>query len=98
MKSFFNKLQLILTIQCARAAELTSESLERPLELHERAALRGHILGCWSCRQFEKQIQFLHTAFAQMKRDEIASLAQGEQLDEAFKQRLKQLTRDDLSD
>lgn len=90
MKNVFKKIHLILTIQCDKAAQLTSESLERKLRLHERLAIRGHQLGCWSCRQFEKQLRFMRNALRHLKEDETAD-GQAVSVDPAFKQRLKSL-------
>ncbi len=96
MASFVEKLNLILTIQCQRASELISESFERKLLLHERLALRGHIVVCWSCRQFEKHLRLIRLAFRKLDQQEKQELAAtmgdpANQMDESFKQRLKQL-------
>ena len=93
MASIIYKLKLILTIQCERASELTSESFERKLLLHERLALQGHVLVCWSCRQFGKQLRLISQAFQklhQLEKEEMAS-KQATRLDDAFKKHLKQL-------
>ncbi len=91
MQTLYQQLQLILTIECGRASQLTSESFERKLLRHERWALWFHKLSCWSCRQFERQLRFLREAVQRLERAEQQSLAAGETLDPDFKQRLKQL-------
>ncbi len=48
-------------MNCTRATRLASESLERPLQLHERFGLRLHLMMCSGCRCFEQQAQQLST-------------------------------------
>lgn len=61
--SLIKKTRLILTIQCDEASLLTSESFDRKLAFHERLAVAGHRIVCWSCRQFEKQLRVMRDAF-----------------------------------
>ncbi|HES75658.1 MAG TPA: hypothetical protein ENO09_01470 [bacterium] len=42
-------------MNCTRATRLVSESLERPLQLHERVGLRLHLMMCSGCRCFDEQ-------------------------------------------
>ncbi len=91
MLTIFRQLHLILTLTCGRASQLTSDSFERKLLRHERWALTVHKLSCWSCRQFERQLNFLRDALQRIHQREHRSLAKGETLDPAFKQQLKQL-------
>jgi len=48
-------------MNCTRATRLASESLERPLQLHERLGLRLHLMMCSGCRCFDEQAQQLST-------------------------------------
>jgi hypothetical protein len=89
--TILRQLHLILTITCGRASQLTSDSFERKLLRHERWALKIHKLSCWSCRQFERQLHFVRNALQRIRQREQLSLDQGEKLDPAFKQQLKQL-------
>lgn len=42
-------------MNCTRATRLASESLDRPLQLHERVGLRLHLMMCSGCRCFDQQ-------------------------------------------
>ncbi len=46
-------------MNCNRATRLTSESLERPLQRHERLGLRLHLMMCSGCRCFDQQARQL---------------------------------------
>ena len=59
---FFSAAKLILTLECDESTRLVSEGLDRKLSLTERWAVRMHAVGCWSCRRFHRQLQFLHHA------------------------------------
>jgi hypothetical protein len=47
-------------LNCYEASRLLSESQERRLILKERISLKVHTLMCSGCRNFEKQMHFLH--------------------------------------
>lgn len=85
------KLRLVLTISCEQASQLTSESFERSLGWHENAALRGHTLVCWSCRQFEKQLKFIRLAMQTSAQRETQEVESGPVLPNATKDKLKSL-------
>lgn len=95
MKKITQKIRLILMIQCEEASRLSSESLERPLQLHERVAIQGHHWVCWSCRQFASQIRFMRNAFRQLSAQESTDLESGPELEPEFKERLKNLRLSD---
>ena len=76
--NWFTKLNLVLIIRCEQVAELTSDAQDRRLHWHERLAVRGHQISCWSCRQFEKHLQFLSQAMIRLKRIEQESVALSE--------------------
>lgn len=56
-------LRWVLTLRCEAASELTSRSMDEPLSLLEGLALRGHLLGCGSCRRFRRQVGWIRSAF-----------------------------------
>ena len=92
MPSFIGKIRLILTIGCDDASQLASEATERRLAWYERWALRGHLLCCWSCRQFSRQIRFLSSAMRRLSdRESLPTDDESLRLDEAAKTRLKSL-------
>ena len=49
-------------LTCQEASELVSQSLDRRLRLHERWAVRLHLLICTACTRFKRQAEFLHHA------------------------------------
>jgi len=48
---------------------LISASFERKLTRGERLAVKLHVLCCWSCRRFRRQILFLREAIRRRKVD-----------------------------
>ena len=62
MRQTLATLRMILTMRCGAASALSSARLDRPLNLAERLALRGHLLACGSCRAFHRQVARLREA------------------------------------
>lgn len=48
-----------MTFSCKHAAQLLSESMDRPLSRRERFGLRFHLLVCGLCRTYRKQLRLL---------------------------------------
>ncbi|MBR0565871.1 zf-HC2 domain-containing protein [Azoarcus sp. L1K30] len=46
-------------LTCKEATRLSSEALDRELNLRERLSLRMHILMCTGCTNFEEQMRHL---------------------------------------
>ena len=92
------KVQLILTIRCEEASQLVSESFERKLSWHERLAIKGHALVCWSCRQFAAQLKFLRSAMSNSRGREAEDLVSGPTMPDATRQRLKSLKLEEAED
>ncbi|MGB7327797.1 MAG: hypothetical protein WBD31_23165 [Rubripirellula sp.] len=82
-----NRLLMILTLKCDRASELMSESLDRRLRLHERVALRGHLVACRSCPMLKRQLGLIRRISG---RNSAPNLL----MSEAAKQRCKSAIRD----
>jgi hypothetical protein len=78
-------------MRCPEADALTSESLDRNLDLSERLALRMHRMVCHSCRQFKKQLQFVRRSCQVLQEREQAQLESGPSLEPEVKERLKRL-------
>lgn len=53
-------------IDCKRASQLISQSLDRRLTFLERFSLRIHTLVCDPCRRFAEQLRTLRDAFKRM--------------------------------
>lgn len=53
-------------LSCKQASQIISQSLDRPLTMRERFALKLHLLICKYCKRFSQQIQTLRVAMNQM--------------------------------
>ena len=53
-------------LSCRQASQLISQSLDRPLTLRERFALKLHLTICKYCKRFGQQIQTLLLAVTKM--------------------------------
>ena len=93
MSRFFEKLHLILTIKCDQVSRLQSDSFERRLLPHEVWAVRLHVVGCWSCRQFRRHLETLSEAFRRIpcRGAEGESEAPADRLSEEAKQRMRRV-------
>jgi hypothetical protein len=49
-------------ISCQKATELASHSLDRPLNLWEKVALKTHLKICLQCKKYHQQLLTLHEA------------------------------------
>lgn len=49
-------------LNCKQATELMSQERERSLRIGERLGLCFHVAMCSGCRNFRKQMAFLHVA------------------------------------
>lgn len=49
-------------LSCKQASQLISQSLEQPLAMRERFALKLHLLICKYCRRFRQQLQAIGVA------------------------------------
>jgi len=53
-------------LSCKQASQLISQSLDHPLTLRERFALKLHLLICKFCKRFSQQVQTLRVAIKTM--------------------------------
>jgi len=51
-------------LNCKQATELMSQERDRALAFKERLGLRFHVAMCSGCRNYRKQMAFLHEACA----------------------------------
>ncbi|MFA7242670.1 MAG: zf-HC2 domain-containing protein [Sulfuricellaceae bacterium] len=51
-------------LNCKQATELMSQEQDRSLVFKERLGLRFHLAMCGGCRNFHRQMAFLHEACA----------------------------------
>jgi hypothetical protein len=73
-------------LSCRRAAELTSQALDRPLGLRERVALGLHTLLCRVCSRYRRQLDFLQTACERAEEH----VGHDIELDEAARNRIRE--------
>ena len=62
MKHFLQKIYLILTLDCAQSAKLTSDSFDRDLDWSERVAAKLHRMICSKSRKLNRQLTDLNNA------------------------------------
>ncbi len=55
-------------LNCKQNTELLSQSLDRPITFREKVAMRMHLIMCRGCRNFEKQLGFIHKACRELLR------------------------------
>jgi predicted anti-sigma-YlaC factor YlaD len=55
-------------LNCKQNTELLSQSLDRPVNFREKAAMRMHLIMCRGCRNFEKQLAFIRKAARELPR------------------------------
>jgi len=48
-------------LSCKEATRLVSESLDRELPVRQRLSLRFHLMMCYLCRRYRKQLHFLRS-------------------------------------
>lgn len=77
---------------CQQTSHLLSESLDRPLSWREILALRLHLMMCGACRNFARQLRYLHqwSASLSSKTESEAGL----KLSETARQRIEQAIRE----
>ena len=53
-------------LSCKQASQIISQSLDKPLTMRERFALKLHLTICKYCKRFSQQVQTLRVALKQM--------------------------------
>lgn len=100
--SMLKNIKLVLTLSCRDASRLLSDRSARRLALHERLALRMHLLICRGCRRFRNYLQMLDLALRPTDAPDdahagaaelMASVEGDEQLTDEARQRLKHRLR-----
>ena len=90
LKDVMRKLWIIFSMKCDQASHLASESMDRPLQWHERVGMKIHRALCQSCRQFAKQLATVRSAFQHLSHDpQDASKTEPVQLSDEVKARIK---------
>ena len=84
--SLISDIVRILTLNCRESSALMSESLDRPLRLAERIALRFHYIGCWSCRRLRHHLTLIRQAAGRLaqRQDDVLSAAAAERIKSAI--------------
>ncbi len=79
---------MLNVFKCKVISRRLSESLDRPLSLPERIALRIHLRFCPPCTSYRKQLDFMHSASA--RADDNLPRNQDQSLGDEARERLKQ--------
>ena len=53
-------------LSCKQSSQLISQSLDRPLTMRERVALKLHLFVCKYCKRFSQHMQCLRVAIKKM--------------------------------
>lgn len=56
-------------LNCKDATRLLSRQQEQRLSLWERLSLKMHLMICYGCKNYGRQIDFIREAFQRIKRD-----------------------------
>jgi glutaredoxin len=56
-------------LSCKQASQIISQSLDRPLTMRERFALKLHLLICKYCKRFSQQLHNISVALKLMTSD-----------------------------
>jgi predicted anti-sigma-YlaC factor YlaD len=85
----------MLNLSCEQISRLASESLDRDIGPLERAALRSHLLYCYACRRYLRQITQLRDALRRLAaRAESDPDAPGPTLPDDARERIRRALRD----
>ncbi|MBU2754655.1 zf-HC2 domain-containing protein [Acidithiobacillus sp. CV18-2] len=76
-------------LTCKEASRSISKAQDNPLSWRERLALGMHLLFCASCRQYERQVRWLHDLSQAM-----TAPCRGAHLEESTKARLREQIHD----
>ncbi|HHD64771.1 MAG TPA: zf-HC2 domain-containing protein [Desulfobulbaceae bacterium] len=71
---------------CKQITELISESMDRKLPIYRRIGIRIHLMMCYLCRRYKKQLLFLRTVLQAI---EEADEKNGEVLSQEARRRIK---------
>ena len=74
-------------LSCKEVSQLVSQSLDRPLPIGKRIAVRMHLMICTLCRRYQRQLHFLQQATRQLPEHLDASATL--QLSDAARQRIR---------
>jgi hypothetical protein len=84
----------LLNLPCDGITRLASESLDRDLSRLERFALRSHLLYCFACRRYSRQITLLKDAMRRLSnRLESGEPLPGPGLPDEVRERIKHVLR-----
>lgn len=59
-------------ISCRKATELISKEMDEPLSRWETFSLKAHLLVCWCCNRFKKQIHIINNQLKEIASEIIA--------------------------
>jgi len=79
-------------LSCKEVTELASRSLDRPLPLGRRIAMRLHLLACEGCRRYLEQLRFLRRATTRLSKD----LDHGHHHEECLSREAKERIRQEI--
>ena len=85
----------LLNLPCREMTRLASESLDRDLGRLERIVLKSHLLYCFSCRRYFRQVLLLRRTLRQLaKHLETGQFLPGPGLPDDVRARIKRALRE----
>ncbi len=76
---------------CKKISLLISESMDWKLPLYRRLGIKLHLMMCYLCRRYKKQLLFIHSILQTEKKiEEIDSASLSPEAKERIKKRLEQ--------
>ncbi len=76
---------------CKKISLLISESMDWKLPLYRRLGIKLHLMMCYLCRRYKKQLLFIHSILQTEKKiEEIDSASLSPEARERIKKRLEQ--------
>lgn len=82
-------------LSCREAAQLISEGLDRRLPFWRRVGLRFHVLMCWACRRYKRQLHGLdHLVSRRFTSPDPTESASSARLSSDARRRIKARLRD----
>lgn len=71
---------------CKKISALISESMDRKLPLYRRMGIKLHLMMCYLCRRYKKQLEFIRSI---MQTDEEVDKIKNESLSAEARKRIK---------
>lgn len=86
-------LKQILTMRCEETTRLASDALDRRLTWSEWLGMKGHMLVCAGCKQFQKQVRLIGKWSEKLLSDDPTLDASDTKLSELRREKMREALR-----